>query len=181
MSSIKAIRDSNGRAVKYIARYRTPDDRSRSRTFKKRADAEAFLDSTEHRKLSGEYVDSVASKMTFGEYAEGWLERKRATVKPTTAQTFASHLNKHLLPTFGSRSLGAITREQVKTFALTLQPGIAPTTAKAVVFTLAAVLREAVEDRRLTTNVAERIQVGRKTERRVDPMHIAHVARGASR
>jgi integrase len=44
------------------------------------------------------------------------------------------------------------------------------------VFTLAAVLREAVDDGRLTKNPAERVWVGAKTGRRVDPMHIADVS-----
>lgn len=176
MSSITTIRDKSGRAIKYRARYRTPEGESRSLTFTKRIDAENHLASTEHRKLTGEFVDSTASRMTFGEYASGWLDRKRANLKATTVQTFSAHLNKHILPTFADRPLGSITREQVKSFAAGLQPGVAATTARAIVFTLAAVLREAVEDRRIFHNVAERIQVGAATDRRVDPMHIAQVS-----
>jgi integrase len=57
-----------------------------------------------------------------------------------------------------------------------LQPGVAPTTARAIVFTLSAVLREAVDDGRLVRNPAERVKVGAKTRRRVDPMHVAGIA-----
>ena len=176
MASVTTIKDRNGRAVKHRVRYRTPDGASRSRTFTKKADAEAFLVSTEHRKRTGEYVDPTAGKMTFAEYSERWLERKRQTVKVTTAQTFAAHIRKHLVPTFGPLGLSAIDRESVKAFAGGLQPGVQPTTARAIVFTLAAVLREAVDDGRIVKNPAERIKVGAKTERRVDPRHIAQVA-----
>ena len=80
------------------------------------------------------------------------------------------------MPAFGALQLRAITREQVKAFAGRLQPGVAPTTARAIVFTLAAVLREAVDDGRIARNPAERVKVGAKTERAVDPMHISGVA-----
>jgi integrase len=44
------------------------------------------------------------------------------------------------------------------------------------VFTFAAVMREAVDDNRIARNPVERIKIGAKTERRVDPMHIAGVS-----
>jgi hypothetical protein len=36
---------------RYQARYRTPDGASRSRTFERKVDAEAFLTSVDHSKL----------------------------------------------------------------------------------------------------------------------------------
>ena len=176
MSSIVAIRAENGRAVKYRARYRTPDGQSREKSFDKKADAETFLTTVEHKKNIGEYIDPMASKMTFAEYAKGWLARKKLTTKPGTSLTFAAHLNKHIIPIFGNRQLGSITRENVKAFAAGLQQGVAPTTARSIVFTFAAVLREAVDDDKIGKNPAERIPVGAKTERRVDPMHVAEIA-----
>lgn len=184
MSFITAI-DQDGRAIpkgsrtrpaKYVARWRTPDGRSREKRFDRKVDAEQHLTAIGHRMLVGDYVDAAAGRITFGEYSAGWLERKRATVKPTTVETFGSHLRRHLLPVFGTQRLSSITREQVKAFAGDLSTRVAPTTARAVVFTLAAVLREAVDDNRLTRNPAERITVGRKTERRVDPLHVSRVA-----
>lgn len=100
----------------------------------------------------------------------------RPRYNATTASTFGSHLRAHILPALGHQRLGSITREDVKAFAGELQAVVASTTARAIVFTLAAVLREAVDDGRLNRNVAERISVGSKTERRVDPMHIASIA-----
>lgn len=104
------------------------------------------------------------------------MERKRATVKPTSAATHDAHLRAHLRPAFGKRALGSIQRTEVQTFAASLQKRLAPTTARAIVFTLAAVLREAVDDRLIPSNPAERLRMGGKGERRVDPRHIANVA-----
>lgn len=175
MSSISKVTKSDG-TVAWKVRYRTPDGQSREKWCPRKIDAERFLTTVEHTKNVGEYVDPMASKMTFEEYAEGWLARKRQTTKPGTSLTFAAHLNKHVIPVFGARHLGSITRENVKAFAGSLQPGVAPTTARAIVFTFAAVLREAVDDGRIGKNPAERISVGARTERRVDPMHVAAIA-----
>ncbi|MEM8619854.1 MAG: site-specific integrase [Actinomycetota bacterium] len=170
------LRGSGARAVKYRARYRTPGGATRSKTFRRKIDAEQFLDTVGHRMVTGEFVDPVAGRMLFKEYCVIWLERKSVTTRPTTIETFTSHVRKHLGPAFGARELKSITRENVKQFAGTLQDRVAPTTARAVVFTLAAILREAVDDGRIAKNPAERIKVGSKTNRRVDPAHVAGVA-----
>lgn len=164
------------KGASYRARFRTPEGRSRTKSFARRVDAERFLATTEHTKGAGEFVDPMAGRVRFSAYAEAWLERKRQSCKATTVQGFTAHIRKHLAPRFGDVELKAITREQVKAFAGSLQPGVAPTTARAIVFTLAAILREAVDDGRLIRNPAERIKVGAKTERRVDPMHVARVS-----
>lgn len=174
MSSITSV--GTKASPEYRARYRTPDGASRSKTFARKVDAERFLNSTEHRKTTGEFVDPAAGRMTFGEYAERWIDMKRATKRASTIETWQAHVNKHLRPAFGAVELRAITREQCKAFAGELGERVAPTTARAIVFTLAAILREAVDDNRLSRNPAERISVGRKTERRVDPMHVATIA-----
>jgi hypothetical protein len=164
------------RGARYRARWRTPDGDSRVQTFGMKLGAQQHLALVESSKLTRRYVDQSAGRISFSTYAEGWLERKRLSVRPTTASTFSAHVRKHLLPAFGSRQLGAIGREEVKAFAGRLQPGVQPTTARAIVFTLAAIFREAIDDGRIVQNPAESIRIGSKTERRVDPMHIAQIA-----
>jgi integrase len=171
MSSITKISDR-----KYRARWRTTDGASRSKTFVRKIDAEDYLDSVGHTQQTGEYVDPSAGRILFADYSAAWLERKRSTTRASTVETFTSHIRKHLDPRFGRAELKSITREEVKSFAASLQPAVAPTTARAIVFTLAAILREAVDDGRIIRNPAERIRVGVKTARRVDPMHVAGIA-----
>jgi hypothetical protein len=67
MSFITTIGPKGNR--KYRARYRTPDGASRSKTFTRKVDAERFLETTGHRKSVGEYVDPLASKVTFKTYS----------------------------------------------------------------------------------------------------------------
>lgn len=186
MSFITAIGPKGNR--RYRARWRGPSGESRSKTFPTRVKAEQHLTSVDHRKLTGDYVDSLAGKIKFADYSAKWLERKRATTRGTTAETHASQIRKHLDPWFGTMELRAITREHVKAFAASLQSdtldrdgevtkkAVAATTARAIVFTLSAILAEAVDDGRISRNPAHGVKVGAKTERRVDPMHVANIA-----
>jgi hypothetical protein len=151
----------------------TPGGPQRKRVFDRKAEAERYGNSVEHRKATSEYVDSAAGRITFGEYAAGWLARKRQVLKTSTTDTFDSQLRKHLLPQFGEVALRSITREHVKEWAGTLSPPLAPTTARAVVYTLAAILREALDDGRIARNPAERNHVGQRSDRQVDPRHVA--------
>ena len=94
--------------------WRTPDGASRSKTFVRKVEAEQFLTSVNPASLRADYVDATAGRITFAEYAGQWLERKRTTTKPTTGDPFASHLRRHLVLRFGSRSLLAISRVDAK-------------------------------------------------------------------
>jgi integrase len=87
---------------------------------------------------------------------------------------WASYLKVHILPAFGHLELRAITREQVKSFAAGLT--LAPTTSRAVVRLLRAILADAVDSGRIIRNPAERVHAGANVERRADPMHVAMVA-----
>ena len=165
------------RGVRWRVRYRTARGASRSKTFGKQADADAWLKSTDYKVIVGQYVDLLAGRVTFADYAERWLDLKRAdNKKPTSIATWRSHLDRHLLPTFGESLLKDIDTEQVETWALTMSSKVAPTTARAVMATLRAVLTAAVHHGRIVRNPAARVQVGAKTERRVDPLHVGQVA-----
>ena len=68
--------------------------------------------------FTGEYVDTLAGKGTFEEYAERWLAAKiTAARKPSTIEPWRSHLRTHLKPAFGKVELRKLTREAVKAWA----------------------------------------------------------------
>lgn len=63
MASVKRRPDG-----KWRARYRSPDGREHARHFDRKVDAEQWLVSVEHRKLTGEYVDPNAGRVTVEAY-----------------------------------------------------------------------------------------------------------------
>jgi len=159
MSSITTIRDKSGRAIKYRARYRTPDGASRSQTFNKKAAAEAFLNSTEHRKLNDEYVDTSAGRITFGAYARDWAERQPH--RATTSESIEAILRRHILPTFEARPISSIRTSEVQAWVVSLgtpthneegeivKSALSPTTIALVYGKLAGIMRSAVDDQRI--------------------------------
>ena len=66
---------------RWRARYRTPDGKERSRTFVRKVDADRFLTSVEHEKLTGAYVDPAAGRLSSGATPSSG-ERSRSTGRP---------------------------------------------------------------------------------------------------
>jgi hypothetical protein len=54
-------------------RWRTPDGKSRSKTLKRRVDADKFITGIEHSNDVGSYMDPSRSKITVKAWAEQWL------------------------------------------------------------------------------------------------------------
>jgi hypothetical protein len=90
MSSIVKLAED-----RWQARYRTPDGASRKRTFTRKADAQQFLTGVDHRKLSGEYVDQAAGRVTFGVYARRWADAQPH--RPSTSASLESMLRVHII------------------------------------------------------------------------------------
>ena len=122
MSTISKVEGPRG--VRWRVRYRTARGASRFKTFGRRADADAWLKSTDYKVIVGEYVDPSAGRVTFATYAERWLDLKRAhNKKPTSIATWRSHLDRHLLPTFGESLLKDIDRAGRDVGARVVGPG----------------------------------------------------------
>ena len=100
---IESRERSNSTAV-YRARYRGPDGRERSKSFKRKADAQRWLIQQETNKTSGTWVDPRAGAVKLRDFAEQFLEGKH-DLKPKTRASYES-LNRSLIePTFGNVSI----------------------------------------------------------------------------
>ena len=71
-------------------RYRTPDGKSRSLTFDRKAEAKKHLVAMEHRKLTGGYVDPSAGKVAVGDYLGNVGERGNLAWLTVTSSTTSS-------------------------------------------------------------------------------------------
>ena len=155
------------------ARRRTPDGASRSKRFERKTDAEDYLDTVGHAQQTGTYIDSVARRVTFGEYATAWISAQphRATTTASVEVIF----RKHITPTFGSRRLSSIRTSEVQAWVSGLV--LAPSTVSVVYGKLSAVFRAAVEDRLLPHSPCTRsIRLPRAEGHRVVPMEPGQVA-----
>ncbi|MGI8807923.1 MAG: tyrosine-type recombinase/integrase [Acidimicrobiales bacterium] len=127
---------------RWRARYRDPVGIERSKTFDRRIDAERWLTSVEHAKLSGAYVDPTAGRITFGDWAMHWLDGPGK--RPSAWARDESIIRVHLLPPLGNRALGTINPGDVQGLVTTWAVRSAARTARRQYDTLRAILNAAV-------------------------------------
>lgn len=132
------------------ARWRTPDGRSRSKTFARKIDAQRHLASIEHAKLTGGYVDPAAGKVTFRRYAEAW--RQIQPHRHGTGVAVGHQLRLHVYPVIGERPIGALRPSEIQALVSKMSEQLAPSTLAVVYGRVVAVFRAAVRDRVITTS-----------------------------
>ena len=145
---------------RYRARYRSPDGQEHSRTFRRKGDADRFLTSVEHSKLTGGYVDPAAGRTTFRAYAEEW--RLVQVNRPGTAVSIETQLRLHVYPTLGHRPIAAVRTSEIQALVHRLGERLAPSTIEVVYGRVVAVFRAAVRDRVITTSPCTGIRLPSK-------------------
>lgn len=156
------------------ARWRTPDGASRSKTFRRKIDAEKHLTAVEHTKLSGAYVDPAAGRVTLRAYGEAWTAA-RVSWKPATRLRYEVNLANHLYPAFGTRPLGSIRPTEVQELVADLTARLAPRTVQGVYRVLHALYGSAVRDRLVAANPCEHIDLPRAPKQDVTILTAAEV------
>lgn len=149
MAHIKR-REREGRRPDWLAVYRDPDGRERSKSFRRKLDAERYLTKVQHDILSNTYVDPERSKTTVEEYYRAWSERQ--PWRDSTAGSVAWIFEDHILPTFGSRGVGTIRRGDIEAWATGLP--LAGQTARLALSKLSAMLEAAADDGYIPRNPA---------------------------
>lgn len=158
----------------YLARYRGHDGRERSKSFRRKVDAQRFLATVEADMVRGTFIDPAHGRRSFGDYA---LEWQTAQVhRPTTREQVASHLRNHMLPAFGQRSLGSIRTIEVQGFIRQLDAkGLSPNTIEVIYRYFAAILLAAVRDRLIPMSPCIHIKLPRRSPRHVTPLDVTIV------
>ena len=150
---------------RYRARVYGPDAERVTRTFATKADADAWIAIQRTDISRGEWIDPNLRSTPFADWAKDWLDHIR--VRPNTYRQYEVSLRVHVLPVFGKRPVGSITRAEVRKFiAGLLDGGAAPGTAANARKVLRLVLTEAVEANALKANPCDRVRVprGRREE-----------------
>lgn len=147
MSSID--KTGNGR---WRARYRDPAGKSRSRTFRRKGDAERFLAATATDIHRGDWVDPKLRRARFDEWADAF-EDGLVRLAPTTARRYRQLLTLQVRPWFGGRPIAGIDYQDVEAFIVDLhQRGYSPKTVRDCVSVLALVMKAAVRARVIREN-----------------------------
>jgi Phage integrase, N-terminal SAM-like domain len=94
------------------------------------------------------FLDPRDGRISLTEWVTIWQQTHQAG--PATWSAYRSHLRLHILPRHGHLPLTAIRRQHVKALVINLKRKLAPRSVADVIAVLSLVLREAVEDRRIT-------------------------------
>lgn len=140
----------------WVARYRTPDGRERSKSFRRKVDAERFIAQVEVDKARGDWVDPRLGRITLGEWTEEYLSTV-TNLRPSTRARDESYIRTHVLPRFGTTPLSSIDHMAVRAWVAELSARRAPSTVHKAHQLLSKILRTAVEAGLLARNPAERV------------------------
>ncbi len=91
---------------RWRARFYGPDARRVAKTFRTKADADAWIASQRVAVLEGRYVDPVAGRVSFGHFAKKWLDG-RHDLRPKTRQLYEGLLRRWIVPEFGDIAIFA--------------------------------------------------------------------------
>lgn len=173
MATVEPYETKQGR--RYRVRYRKPDrTQTDKRGFRTKRDAELFLASVEVSKARGEFVDATAARALIGPLGTAWLARQ-THLKPSSYRPVESAWRNHVLPAWGHVAAADVRKTAVQQWLSemtlgdpTATPARKPKGATLVIRAygvLAAVLDEAVSDRRILSNPARGVSLPRKVKK----------------
>jgi len=111
MASIERRQTASGE-TRWDVRYRDPEQRARTRTFHRKADAQKFANVVEADITRGEWLDPRLGRQTFGEWADRWVPTI-AGLTPKTRESYESILRRHLRPRFEDTPVNRIDHPTV--------------------------------------------------------------------
>jgi integrase len=102
---------------RYDVRYRDLSGRQRTKTFKRRKDADQYMRTVEAELVQRTWIDPTAGRVVFAEYAAAWVDQRTTTrgrLAPRTVELYRQQLASHIVPTFGPLELNRITSTVVR-------------------------------------------------------------------
>ncbi|MGK2884254.1 MAG: tyrosine-type recombinase/integrase [Rhodococcus sp. (in: high G+C Gram-positive bacteria)] len=108
-------RDANGKPIKtFEVRFRAPDGRERSRSFKTITEAKRYEREQLVERDRGTWVDPRSGRMTLNEWAEQW-QKTLVHLRPNSRRIYSDNLRLHVLPKVGDVELGPIRLTSITT------------------------------------------------------------------
>ena len=152
----------------YRPRFRDASGKEHARHFKRKVDAQRWLDEMTAAMVTGQYVDPAAGRVTFREYAERW--RATQVHRPTTAAHVETMLRRHVYPSLGDKRLGSVLPSDIQSLVKQLSLDLAPATVGVVHRILAGIFKAAVRDRRIVASPCEGTKLPKVHRQRIEPM-----------
>lgn len=144
-------RQTSGGAARYVARVKSGRQLIASKTFSRKADAEAWEREQRRALAFGEFIPPNRSAIPFSQVAQQFLESRRGQVSPHSWRTDRDNLA-GVPAWFGSRPLNSIGESEILSY-LTEQLAVkARSTVQRAKTTMSSVFAYAVREKMLTRN-----------------------------
>lgn len=149
-------------AVVYVARYRDPSNRERSRSFQRRVDAERFVAAAEADVNRGAWIDPERGRELFHVFWCRWRQKAVALGMPSerTLIAYDELWRLYVAPSLGARRLDSITRADVLDLVEVARQTSAWRATDALKLTR-RLLNAAVDEELITRNPASRVPAPR--------------------
>ncbi len=135
---------SGRREFRYRVRARDAAGRWHSRTFRRRADADAYLRQVESEVVAGVAPDLRARRELLGDYFARWIDER--DLAPRTVELYRSLWRRWIGPTFAVMPIERVTAQSVRSWHAKVLQESSPTTAAKAYRLLAVVLRTLERD-----------------------------------
>ena len=150
---------------KWQARYIDPTGRERSKTFRRKVDAEKFLVHIEAQIQRTEWINPELSATAFTDFAARWLAT-RSHLKPRTFEGYESLLRVHILPAFGTTRLDRIDTMSIEAWInKLLSDGLSAARTRQAHQVLRQILAAAVKARYVPSNPAVGVKLPKLVSR----------------
>lgn len=150
----------HGTGLRWLARYVDDDGRERSKSFRTKAEANAWLDTTVSALVTGSYIDPDRGKVTFSSYFKVWSAQQVWVSGTHHAMSQAARS-----VTFGDLPLSDLRPSHLEAWVKAMQDAnLQPSTIRTRFANVRAVIRAAVRDRFLARDVTDRIRVPRQRQ-----------------
>ena len=161
MASISTGRASDG-SPRYVVNYRDPENRQRRKSFRRKAEADAFRHIVEADKLRGTYLDVDAGRATFAAYAAEWLASR--TFDRSTYDATELRLRVHVVPVIGAQELRQIKPSAIQRLLRSME--LSDTYKRVILANVSAIFAAAVDDDLIAKNPCKAGSVSRPTPTR---------------
>ena len=141
----------------YRANWRDPTGRQKSKTFKTKKAANAYLAEVETTLNRGTYVDPYAGRIRFASYAAQWLDARNS--QATTSARDWSIMRTHVLPKWGPFPLSKVDHLAVQAWTTELGTRLAAATVAKCHQLTSAVFKAAIRDRLIATNPCDDVRL----------------------
>lgn len=159
MASIQ--KRENGR---WRARYRDAAGKEHARHFRRKIDAQQWLDEVTASMVTGAYVAPGAGRITFREYAEEW--RKVQVHRSGTVASVEGALKRHVYPVIGDRPLESVRPSDIQAMVKGMK--LSPSSVRVAMRYVSGIFKAAVMDRRISVSPCVGIRLPRVEVQRVE-------------